>query len=102
MSSISFPSGSAVDYTSQERGILAVLADGMAHRREELADVLKIDDPEITKYKRNSRVQTSLTGLRRKLREIGQDIICEYRCGTFYYRQIVLLVRFPLSAEPLT
>lgn len=100
--SITFPSGSAVDYTSQERGILAVLADGMAHKRIELTDVLKIDNDNISVHNRNVRVQASLTNLRRKLREIGQDIICEYRCGTFYYRQIILLVRFPLSAEPLT
>lgn len=72
-------------YTPTERRMLAVLADGMRHPREELVACLW---DELSKP---STIQYHLSNIRKVLRPMGQDIICEYYQHTFFYRHVRLL-----------
>lgn len=72
-----------MDFTPTQVRILEVLKDGMPHRPNELRDCLN-DEACV-----QSNLRAHLTFLRKKLRRMGQDIICE--CGQgrrMFYRQV--------------
>lgn len=72
-------------FTPTQQRLIDVLADGMAHSRFELRDAI---DGEYTAL---GTVQFHLSIIRRKLRPIGQDIICELVNRRICYRHIRLL-----------
>jgi hypothetical protein len=72
-------------FTPTQRRILAVLSDGLPHTPGELHACL---DDELAG--RNA-VQFHLSKLRKTLREVGQDVICEYYQRRFTYRHVRLL-----------
>jgi hypothetical protein len=65
--------------------MLAVLADGQRHLRQELQACLYDELGPI------KNIQCHLSVLRRELRPLGQDILCEVYNGNLYYRQVRLL-----------
>lgn len=65
--------------------MLAVLSDGMPHRREELHACLWDEDGDL------SNIQIHISHLRKVLRPRGEDIVCEYVGMTFQYRHVKLL-----------
>lgn len=72
-------------FTETEQLIADVLADGRPHHRDELRHCI---DGEFTSLK---TVSFHLTMMRKKLRPIGQDIICELVNRRICYRQVRLL-----------
>ena len=77
-------------FTPTQVRILAVLSDGLPHRREELRDVLPDELGSL------DNVRPHLTAIRRVLRPRGEDIVCEFsqapgtkRC--WCYRHVRLL-----------
>lgn len=75
--------------TPTHRRMLAVLADGMPHKREELRACLWDElGPQ-------SNVWAHISTLRKYLQERGQTIVCEYRLhekhGPLFYRHVRLL-----------
>lgn len=70
-------------YTPTERRILAVLSDGEIHMREELMKCLP--DPE---FSTNTHLNDHLVVLRKKLRAMGQDIVCVSHKRRYAYRQM--------------
>lgn len=74
-------------FTPTQRKLLAVLADGMPHRREELRQA--IGDSEYT----FANVQDQLSLARRVLRVRGEDIDCMYNGSMgLCYRHVRILV----------
>lgn len=73
-------------YTPVQQRILAILADGMMHHKEEL--YCCIDDELADK---DNCLRSYISQIRLKLRPIGQDIVCQYHFKRFYYRQVRLL-----------
>ena len=73
-----------INATPTEARILAALSDGMAHRTIEL---VKVIDPLAT----TKNLQDHVRSIRVKLREVGEDIVCEYAHRKFYYRHVRLL-----------
>ena len=76
------------DWTPTQARMLKVLSDGMPHRYEELRACL---DDELAR-----NVKTHIGHIRKKLRPIGQDIVCEYRgrLGAMIlsgYRHVILI-----------
>jgi hypothetical protein len=71
--------------TPTERKFLAVLGDGMAHRREELHACLPDTLGPL------SNIWPHLTRLRKKVRPLGQEIVCEIQRGKICYRCVKLL-----------
>lgn len=63
--------------------IANILADGQRHAKEELQDAIKPSGV--------NAARMMVVRLRKLLRPKGQDIICEYDHGRFYYRQVRLL-----------
>ena len=80
-------------FTPTQQRLLKLLSDGMPHTRKELVKCL---DDELTSL---DTVNVHISYLRRKLRPIGQDIICEmgssYKLG---YRHVRLL-RSPVDGH---
>lgn len=72
-------------FTATQRKILAVLADGERHHCDELLNKCSVPN------KQGVRVQ--LTQMRKILRIIGEEVICEYWERRLYYRHIRLLPR---------
>jgi hypothetical protein len=72
-------------YTPTQERLLAVLADGLPHRREELMGCLNDDLAE------RVILQCHISLLRKKLRPVGQDILCEFAQRTYQYRHVRLL-----------
>jgi hypothetical protein len=77
--------GEAPRFTVTEGKLLAVLADGLPHRREELRACLPDELGE------NSNFQRHISNIRKKIRPGGYDILCEFYQKTFCYRHIRLL-----------
>jgi len=73
------------EYTQTQKAILKVLEDGYAHKRKELMDVLSDDLSSL------SCLATMLTRMRKKMRPVGQDIVCELQSRQICYRWVRLL-----------
>lgn len=72
--------------TRVQQKMLDILSDGMPHSKEELHTCLSDDLGPIT------NIRAHLCMLRKVLRPIGQDIVCEYvHWKSLHYRQIRLL-----------
>jgi hypothetical protein len=74
-----------VEFTPVQRRILAVLSDGMPHRKQELHPCLNDD------LATSNAIQVHISAMRKILRPKGEDIVCEYNKMTYYYRHIRLL-----------
>ena len=72
-------------FTPTERAMLAVLSDGLPHRRQELIACL----PDELGLAVNMQMHVSRA--RKKLRPVGQDIVCEIVNRQFCYRHVRLL-----------
>lgn len=72
-------------FTPTQRRILAVLNDGMPHNRGELWACIG-DDKGVP-----SLLSQHISNIRKHLRPIGQDIICEFANRTLNYRHVRLL-----------
>lgn len=81
------PASTHNEFTPTERKILAVLSDGMKHKREELFDCIPDEQSNVP-----IQVANHISNIRRKLRRKGQDIDCVYYMGGYYYRHCRLLV----------
>jgi hypothetical protein len=81
-------------YTPSEQRIIDLLADGMPHERREVLACLKDEMATL------NSLSVMIHRLRPKVRELGQEIVTEYRRGGYWYRHIILLSgRVPLGAE---
>ncbi len=65
--------------------ILEMLADGLPHTKAELMTCFEDDMAPV------SSLFTHISSLRKDLRPIGQDIICEYIRRRTHYRHVRLL-----------
>ena len=74
-----------MEFTKTQKRILEVLADGGRHLKAELKNSLP--DKEASP----KTVAVHICYLRKKLRPIGQDIVCEYYRRRIHYRQVRLL-----------
>ena len=72
-------------FTPTQAKMLAVLADGQPHTRAELHACL------VDELGPGSNIRPHLSAIRKKLRPIGQDIICEAVNYKYFYRHIRLL-----------
>lgn len=72
-------------FTPTQQKMLAVLADGQAHVRKELHECL--EDP-LTSVK---AIRAHLSSIRRLLRTMGEDIVCELKDRAICYRHVRLL-----------
>ncbi len=70
-----------------QRKMLAILADGMPHRKQELFACLSVSDDQIPW----SNIRRHMTPLRKHLRPKGHDIICMLIDGSWQYRLVRLL-----------
>lgn len=77
----------AYSYTPTEYRIIGLLSDGMPHSQKEMVKCLYDDDQGTVR-----NLIPHLHGLRKKLREIGQEIVCELVGNGTYYRHVRLLV----------
>lgn len=76
-----------VHFTPQERRVLAVLADGKAHRRDEL--FAKCVDDQLSSV---AALVMTISRLRKKLESRGEMILCSVNGKRqFEYRHVVLL-----------
>jgi DNA-binding transcriptional ArsR family regulator len=73
-------------YTPTQKRILAILADGNMHLKEEL--YCCIDDELANK---DGTLRFHMSKLRLKLRPQGLDVICQYHYKRYYYRQVRLI-----------
>lgn len=69
-------------FTPTERRMLAMLADGLPHRKKELH--LCLGD-ELSDF---STVRVHIHNIRKKLRRYGQDIVCELSSRRIFYRHV--------------
>lgn len=69
---------------TQDR-MLSILADGLPHTRRELHGCLYDDQGAL------GNIRNHIAALRKKLRPLGQDIVCELSSGAICYRQVRLL-----------
>lgn len=74
-----------IKFTPTQRRIMHVLSDGLPHHRDEVLRC--IDDPMASR----SNVANHILLVRRKLRPLGHDIVCELYRASIYYRHIILL-----------
>lgn len=72
-------------FTPTHKRMLAVLADGLPHRREELHACLSDELGPI------NNIHVHISNMRKKLRARGQDIVCEVVNRRFLYRHVRLL-----------
>lgn len=72
-------------FTPTQRRMLAVLADGQPHARRELRACL------FDELGTASNIRFHLCSIRKVLRPLRQDIICELHRGTIKYRHVRLL-----------
>jgi hypothetical protein len=76
-------------FTKTQEKILAVLADGMPHTREELRKCF--DDGSGVPLSGLQQLNNNLTAIRKVIRPLGQEILCQYKSRFFYYRHVRLL-----------
>lgn len=72
-------------YTPTQKRILSVLSDGMPHLHEELRGCLNDE------LSCDVNLRMHLCLLRKKVRTLGQDIICELKGGKSYWRHIIVV-----------
>ena len=72
-------------FTPTHKRILALLGDGKPHTLKELHGCLWDEMSE------EATVRFHLTGLRKKLRLSGEDVVCQMIEGTGYYSHVRLL-----------
>lgn len=73
-------------FTAVETRILRLLSDGMPHTKEEVHSCLS---DELGPLK---NISVQLSNLRKKLRPMGQDVVCYFWKGTSVrYRQVILM-----------
>lgn len=82
-------------FTPTQQCMLDVLSDGQAHTREELHACLPDEMGAL------SNIQAHLCAIRKQLRPIGQDILCEFKHRTLHYRHIGLLTDSHTPDTPL-
>lgn len=73
----------SLELTKTQNAMLEILSDGLPHHRDELHALCGPSCAGV--------VSQHLQGVRKKLRMFGQDIICELRNRTTYYRHVRLL-----------
>jgi len=73
------------EYTDSQKAILEILSDGRNHKREELLISLP------TKSDGLAGLAAHLCRIRKKLRPIGQDIVCVLYQRQVHYRHVRLL-----------
>lgn len=66
-------------------GIIHILSDGRPHHRSELLDLLS----EESRTPKN--LNDTLSNLRKKLRPLGQEIVCELKHRQIHYRHVRLI-----------
>ena len=74
-----------VDFTPVQQRMLAVLADGLPHTREEIHACLWDERGAM------SNIRFHISMIRKVLRPKGQDILIEYIKKKLHYRQVRLL-----------
>ena len=76
------------EFTKTERKIIAMLADGRRHRVDEMEESVLTNG----EYE-NKRValQMHISNIRKLLRPIGQDIICQLHSGKKHYIHVRLI-----------
>lgn len=72
-------------WTPTQKKLLAVLADGLPHSREELHACLWDEAGPL------SNIQVHLSTIRKQLRLKGQDIVCEICHRAIHYRHVKLI-----------
>ena len=72
-------------FTRTQQAILNVLADGLPHARQEIHACLPDELGAM------SNIRAHLSNIRKGLRPMGQDIICEWAKRQYCYRQVRLL-----------
>lgn len=73
-------------YTPTQERILAVLADGLMHSKEEMCRAIDSERPEDV-----DSLAFHLSILRKKLRPLGTDVICQFYERRIWYRHVRLL-----------
>ncbi len=68
-------------FTPTQERLLDVLADGQSHQKNDLMAAIGTEAT-------SSLLRVHLTFLRRKLRPMGQDVVCELLQERTYYRQV--------------
>lgn len=72
-------------FTPTEQEMLKVLADGLAHTREELHACLPDELGSL------SNIQIHISHIRQKINPRGQTIVCELQNRRIHYRQVRLM-----------
>lgn len=76
--------------TPTQRRILAMLNDGLPHSRREIHGCL------VDELGALANIRVHICHLRKMLRPMGHEIICEYAGRTLHYRRVKLL---PVAAR---
>jgi len=79
------PPKPVTEFTPVQRRMLAVLSDGMPHRKHELYPCLNDDLADM------KAITVHISAMRKILRPKGEDIVCEYNRYIYWYRHIRLL-----------
>jgi hypothetical protein len=72
-------------FTPTERRMLELLKDGKPHRREELHSCLQDDLADL------SAIQPHISNIRKRIRNLGEEIVCEFYQRSLHYRHVRLL-----------
>jgi hypothetical protein len=74
------------EFTPTEKRILRAMSDGMPHKSKELLSCLPDDELGTVQNLRNH-----FSRIRKKLRPLGEDILCVIHNRTVHYRYVRLL-----------
>jgi DNA-binding response OmpR family regulator len=74
-------------YTPTEHRILLMLNDGQRHRTKELKFAVGDEHTSL------DAVRMAISTLRKKLEPQGQNILCEFYKGGYYYRHVRLITQ---------
>lgn len=87
-----------LDFTPTQKRIYNLLADGLPHKREEIQDTFT-DGVDSTR-----NIDNHLVAMRKKLRPLGYDVICQFVKRSNHFRLIrlvqhgdILLERYPIG-----
>lgn len=83
-------------FTKTETRIIKLLSDGMPHERREMLECL------LDVQARYINLQNHVVRLRQKLRTRNEEIVCELRKGSIYYRHVKLLKPLVPSDDPIS
>ena len=70
-----------VKFTKAEQKILQILGDGLRHHKTDIAQELNGEDS----------VAVHISNIRKRIRPLGHDIVCEYHQRKLYYRYVRLI-----------